>query len=139
MTRYPIETLDEDEDDGTMPYNVESLTDHVVGHKIVKVTKTEETTAKSFGYRSYYWHEIKLDNGVKVRLRDTHDCCAYTKLENFFLDPKAVNHIITGVGTSEGYTVWHIYADFGDIMRLKVGWSCGNPFYYGYGFSIEVE
>jgi hypothetical protein len=24
-------------------------------------------------------------------------------------------------------------------MQLKVGWSCGNPFYYGYGFDIQVE
>jgi hypothetical protein len=24
-------------------------------------------------------------------------------------------------------------------MGLKVGWSCGNPFYYGYGFDIAVE
>lgn len=26
----------------------------------------------------------------------------------------------------------------GDVMELEVGWSCGNPFYYGYGFSINV-
>ena len=50
-----------------------------------------------------------------------------------------MDHVILGVGTTDGYTTWHIYADFGDVMRLKVGWSCGNPFYYGYGFTIRVE
>jgi hypothetical protein len=50
-----------------------------------------------------------------------------------------VEHAILGVGTTEGYTKWHIYADFGDVMQLDVGWSCGNPFYYGYGFDIAVE
>lgn len=23
-------------------------------------------------------------------------------------------------------------------MELEVGWSCGNPFYYAYGFDIQV-
>jgi hypothetical protein len=32
---YPIEVLDEEDDDGTMPANVETLADAVVGHKIV--------------------------------------------------------------------------------------------------------
>lgn len=38
-----------------------------------------------------------------------------------------------------GFTKWHIYADMGDVMELDVEWSCGNPFYYGYGFDIVVE
>ena len=44
-----------------------------------------------------------------------------------------------GVGTTDGFTRWHIYADMGDVLELEVGWSCGNPFYYGYGFNITVE
>lgn len=69
MSHYPIETLDPDDDNGTMPENVHALQS----------------------------------------------------------------------GTTDGYTTWHIYADFGDVMRLKVDWSPGNPFYYGYGFDIAVE
>jgi len=43
-----------------------------------------------------------------------------------------------GVGTTAQYQTWHIYADWGDVLKLEVGWSCGNPFYYGYGFDIDV-
>ena len=82
---------------------------------------------------------LTLDDGRRVQLVDTDDCCAYTALEEFWIDPTSVDHVILGVGTTDGYTTWHIYADFGDVMRLKVGWSCGNPFYYGYGFHITVS
>ena len=71
-------------------------------------------------------------------LADTNDCCAYTELESFLLHPDKVDHIITGIGTTEGASKWHIYADAGDVLELSVGWSCGNPFYYGYGFEIDV-
>jgi hypothetical protein len=66
------------------------------------------------------------------------DCCAYTELESFLLNPELVDHVITGVGTTDGYQTWHVYADMGDVLKLDVGWSCGNPFYYGYGFTIRV-
>ena len=81
---------------------------------------------------------ITLDDGTEVRLKNTDDCCAYTELEAFLLHPEKVDHIIMGVGTTEEYSRWHIYADHGDILELTVGWSCGNPFYYGYGFDIDV-
>lgn len=123
---YPIETLDAEDDDGTMPDNVDTLATHVVGHRIVSVERDGGTV-------------ITLDNGKRVILHDTGDCCAYTEVESFLLHPERVDHIITGVGTTDGYTTWHIYADLGDILELTVGWSCGNPFYYGYGFSISVE
>lgn len=90
------------------------------------------------------WHDaiadsgITLDNGEKVLLADTSDCCAYTSLESFLLHPERVDHIITGVGTTDKYQRWHIYADLGDVLELEVGWSAGNPFYYGYGFDIHV-
>lgn len=134
--RYPVETLHEDDDDGTMPGNVDALARAVVGHRIVSAERRE------FGDRRYWRSSealvLTLDDGTQVALRDTDDCCAYTDLRDFFLDPSAVDHVILGVGTTEQYTTWHIYADFGDVMRLEVGWSCGNPFYYGYGFDIEV-
>lgn len=137
MDRYPEEVLDGAyDDDGTMPENVDTLRDAVVGRKIVSAEKV-----KAKGRYSYYESDafrLTLDDGRVVDLFDGGDCCAYTELESFFLNPEAVDHAITGVGTTDGYTTWHIYADFGDIMELKVGWSCGNPFYYGYGFDIMV-
>lgn len=69
---------------------------------------------------------------------DDGDCCAYTNLDAFLLNPELVDHIITGVGTTDAYQTWHIYCDLGDVLKLDVGWSCGNPFYYGYGFDIKV-
>lgn len=134
---YPEEKLDPDYDDGTMVENVETLAQHVVGHRIVSA---EQQRIKG----RYGWMGddevmvLTLDDGTQVRLRNTDDCCAYTALEGFLLDPNAVDHVIMGVGTTEGYSTWHIYADYGDILKLEVGWSCGNPFYYGYGFDIEV-
>lgn len=141
-TRYPVETFDDDdypEDDGTMPANVEALAEAVVGHRIVSAESVDDPGVDK--YWSSYGPSLvlTLDNGKRVVLRNTSDCCAYTELQEFFLDPAAVDHMILGVGTTEGYTTWHIYADFGDVMKMKVGWSCGNPFYYGYGFDIEVE
>jgi hypothetical protein len=142
MTRtppnYPVEVLGENDDCGTMPENVATLAEAVIGHKIVAAVAGPVP-----GRYSWQGTEmvltLVLDNGKKVILRDTDDCCAYTALEKFMLDPSKVDHVILGVGTTEQYTRWHIYADFGDVMELQVGWSCGNPFYYGYGFDITVE
>lgn len=133
--RYPKETLDADDDDGTMPENVAALETAVVGHRIVSAQKK---TVKG-RYATTEGLLLTLDDGTEVSLANTSDCCAYTQLEGFFTHPEMVDHAITGVGTTEGYTKWHIYADFGDVMRLDVEWSCGNPFYYGYGFDIAVE
>jgi len=132
---YPIEHLHEDEDDGTMPDNVADLTEAVVGRRIVTA---EKKVADRVGRD---WDEgliLTLDDGTQVRLINTDDCCAHTTLDAFLLHPERVDHIITGVGTTEGYTKWHIYADMGDVLELEVGWSPGNPFYYGYGFDIKV-
>ena len=134
--RYPVEILDQDwDDDGTMPANVEALAEAVIGRRIVSAEK--ETFEGS--YYTTTGLVITLDDGRKVMLADSSDCCAYTELQAFLLDPQSVDHAILGVGTTEGYTTWHIYADFGDVMKLTVGWSCGNPFYYGYGFDITVK
>lgn len=127
---YAIETLGPDDDDGTMPDNVEELSRAVVGHRIVSAERTADWDVPLV---------LTLDTGKRVTLRNTDDCCAYTVLSAFLLDPNGVDHIITGVGTTGGYTTWHIYADMGDVLTLSVEWSCGNPFYYGYGFNITVE
>ncbi|MEU0912175.1 DUF7448 domain-containing protein [Streptomyces althioticus] len=139
MSMYVEEILGEDEDDGTMPGSVDSLREAVVGHRIVKAEQGEVT------YNDWGWDRtssaflITLDNGKQVALRGIDDCCAYTELESFLLHPERVDHIITGVGTTNGYTTWHIYADMGDVLELSVGWSCGNPFYYAYGFDVRVQ
>lgn len=133
---YPEEKLDEYDDDGTMPANRDELAQAVVGHRIT--TAGKETLENRWGGTSEEF-VITLDNGHKVILSDTADCCAYTELEAFLIHPELVDHIITGVGTTDGYTRWHIYADMGDVLDLNVGWSSGNPFYYGYGFHIEVK
>ena len=141
MNRYPEETLADDDDNGTMPDNVDVLRQAVVGHRIVKVEQREVDIPWYEGSTGSDRREalvITLDDGREVRLADTDDCCASTELEAFLLHPDRVDHMIMGVGTTDGYTRWHIYADWGDVLELTVNWSCGNPFYYGYGFSINV-
>jgi hypothetical protein len=134
--RYPVEELDEDADDGTMPENVEELREAVVGHRIVQADR-REIPGRYYGMTTAL--VLTLDDGTEVRLRNTDDCCAYTEVEQFLLHPEKVDHVIMGVGTTDEYTRWHIYADWGDVLELTVGWSPGNPFYYGYGFDITVE
>ncbi|WP_329168367.1 hypothetical protein OG709_30105 [Streptomyces sp. NBC_01267] len=135
---YTEETLSENDDDGTMPDNVDTLRDAVVGHRIVSA-EGGEATIDQWGYRVVTALVITLDNGRRVELQNTDDCCAYTELDSFLLNPDRVDHLITGVGTTDGYTTWHIFADMGDVLELSVGWSSGNPFYYGYGFDISVK
>ena len=136
MERYPVEVLGPDDDCGVMPDNVEALRQAVVGQRIVSA----EHGVKVIGR----WGNdtatiITLDNGKRVRLVDTGDCCAFTALKSFLLHPERVQHAISGVGTTDSYQTWHIFCDAGDVMEMKVGWSAGNPFYYGYGFDITVE
>lgn len=126
-TRYPVEELDPDSDNGTMPDNVKKLESTLIGQRIARTKRSDGKLV------------ITLQNGREVILVDNSDCCAYTVLEDFLLNPELVQHAILGVGTTDGYETWHIFADFGDIMTLKVGWSCGNPFYYSYGFNIAVR
>jgi hypothetical protein len=117
------------EDDGTMPKSVDALAEAVVGHRIIDAEKVGSYDGNI---------RLTLDDGTKVDIMSTYDCCAYTEVSAFLLDPAKVDHVITGVRTDDGYENWHIYADLGDVMELTVGWSSGNPFYYGYGFNISV-
>lgn len=136
---YPIEILDENDDDGTMVENVATLTEHVVGRKIVAVERNAKASGRYEWSRDSYGTALVLDNGKRVILTGSSDCCAYTELSDIILNLGKIDHVITGVGTTGEYTTWHIYADLGDVATLKVGWSCGNPFYYGYGFDISVQ
>lgn len=135
---YPEEKLGENDDDGTMVENVEYLRSLVVGHKIVAVEKPVTVPTDYKWGSDSHGTALVLDNGKRVVLVDGGDCCAYTELEDVILNLDKIDHVITGVGTTDGYNTWHIYADLGDVATLKVGWSCGNPFYYGYGFAINV-
>lgn len=132
---YPNEILDEDYDDGTIVANVNIVRDAVVGHKIVKAEVRELVY---LGSQQKPGFVLTLDNGTEVRLFNTDDCCAYTQLDLILLNIHRIEHVIMGVGTTEKYTKWHIYCDYGDVLEMTVGWSCGNPFYYGYGFDIDV-
>jgi hypothetical protein len=136
MQTYPTEQLAEDDDDGTMPSNIDALRESVVGHRIVSVEKNIQVPDRYYGTTD--GTVITLDDGRRVQLANTSDCCAYTELKSFLLHADRIDHLITGVGTTDGYTTWHIYADMGDVLELSVDWSCGNPFYYAYGFHIAV-
>ena len=136
---YEEEILDgEYEDDGTIVNNVDDLREAVVGRRIVSAEPRTVGKESRWGTTYDTPFIITLDDGTQVQLRDTSDCCAYTYLETFLLYPDMINHVIMGVGTTDHYSTWHIYADLGDILALTVNWSSGNPFYYGYGFDIEV-
>lgn len=139
---YPVEKVDEYLDDGTMPENVAALAAEVVGHRIVSAERAEWKEPWFPGSNRFSLFSgllITLDNGTRVRLADNSDCCAFTEVENFLLHADRIEHVITGVGTTDRFTTWHIYADMGDVLEMSVGWSCGNPFYYAYGFTITVE
>jgi hypothetical protein len=143
MSRYPKDEYvyegwgnQPPEREETMPANVEQLETKVVGRKIVSAQHVDSTD-RSYG-RGPKVLTLTLDDGTVVTLADTNDCCAYTELSAFLLHPEMVDHVITGVETTDGFSTWHIYADAGDVLELTVGWSAGNPFYYGYGFHIEV-
>lgn len=133
---YPPEALASGIDDGTIVKNADDFARAVVGHRIVKA---EQVMRPGRYDRAYEVFVITLDDGHEVELLDTSDCCAYTELESFLLHADKIDHVITGVGTTDGYTTWHVFADFGDVVEMRVGWSCGNPFYYGYGFDIRIK
>ena len=124
-------------DDGTMPNNVAELAKAIEGHRIVSVKKEHRPG-------EYSWRGpeevlvLTLDNGKEVILQDTGDCCAYTSLEGWEEHLPTVDHIITKVEATDDFQKWHILADLGEVLTLQVGWSCGNPFFYGYGFNIQV-
>ncbi len=134
VERYPPEELGDDDDDGTMPESLKDLSDAVVGHRIVDVLQGSFQR----GWERRQGHLLVLDNGNRVFVEGVSDCCAYTDITQIIKVLDQIDHVVTGVGTTDGFTTWHIYADLGDLLELKVDWSCGNPFYYAYGFNIQV-
>jgi hypothetical protein len=114
-------------DDGTMPANVEELRNIVVGRRITKVECIGDLVV------------LTLDNDTKATLRDTDDCCAYTKMTKVIQHMDHIDHVITDVTADKDYNTWHILADGAAVVELMVDWSPGNPFYYMYGFAIDVQ
>jgi hypothetical protein len=135
---YEPEQLHEYVDDGTMPNSRYMLESAIVGHRIVKAEIVESPNEYGYTFYNDRYFELTLDNGTRVRLANTADCCASTELKSFLLHPDKIDHIITGVGTTDGYNTWHIYADFGDVLEMDVEWSAGNTGYYVYGFTVKV-
>lgn len=139
---YENETLSPEDDDGTIVENKEALKEELIGHRIVSVSSTMPEGYENL-FKSNYTVDrfslfITLDTGKVVALEDTSDCCAYTELETFLLHPDKIDHIITNVTTAEGYTKWRVVADGDALLDLTLEWNSGNPFYYMYGFDINV-
>lgn len=135
---YPPEILSPDYDDGTMPRSRDALAEALIGRRIVSAEKTQVESWPGSSYTETAT-VLTLDDGTKVEMVPQGDCCAYTEMEEFLLDPSSVDHMILGVGTTDEFQTWHIFADFGDVMKLKVGWSGGNVGWYTYGFDIRVR
>lgn len=147
MSVYPEDSTDNHpeewaEDNGTMPDNVSDLADLVVGKRIVGAEVREWEAKEDPDH--WYWRDsgeslvVTLSDGSAFAIENTDDCCAYTELEAFIFHPDKVDNIITSVESENGYTKWHVLADGSDVLELTVGWSAGNPFYYGYGFDFRV-
>ena len=112
-----------------MHESVVGLANAVVGNKIVDVEKSE-----------YGNLTITLDSGVTVSMEGLADCCAYSEVENFLLNYKSIDHVITSVTTTGDYEVWYILAGADEVMTLNVNWSEGSGWPgYMYGFDITVE
>lgn len=149
LQKYDIEVFDGDsyEDNGTMTQSAEDLQKALIGKKIVAVEKRDFTdaekaiiTRENNGYYPYLYTGTKtfltLSDQTVAVLVEFSDCCAYTSLDVFkLLD---TDHAITGVGTTDGFNTWFIYAEDSVVATADVSWSCGNPFYYAYGFEIKV-
>lgn len=135
-SRYEIEVFPEDswDDDGTMTESAKTLQNAVVGHRIISAEK--RYFSEKYSWESGERLVLSLDNQTEVVLREEGDCCAYTSVDIFKLID--TQHVITSVGTNEGFQKWYIYAENNPVFEMDVSWSCGNPFYYGYGFSIQV-
>lgn len=81
---------------------------------------------------------LVLDNGTLVRIEEQSDCCAWTSIDEVKRNLHLVDNVITSVNMSEDLCEFYILTDFGQAMHLSTSFSCGNPFYYAYGLTIEV-
>ena len=78
-------------DDGTMPNNVQALRDAVIGRRIVSAVEARVPAYYFDGKPSGLQRDglvITLDDGTRAELVDSDDCCAYTALSSFLLNPQ---------------------------------------------------
>lgn len=127
---YPPASGDSYDENDVMPGNCEEFANSVIGHKIVE---TDFSGGRYSGEASF-----TLDNGKKVILHATSDCCAGTDVYDVIQKLPTLDHVITAVKPSGDYTKWHIMAGMNEVLELGVSWSAGSG-YYMYGFNIEVE
>lgn len=119
--------------------SAEELQNAVIGHRIVSVEKLDR---EKYPGGSYSWRltgvVLTLDDGTRVEVVDTDDCCAYTSIEQYqFLAD--TDNAVTSVTTEDGFSKWFIYAGGVPVVSMDVGWSPGNPYFYGFGFEINVQ
>jgi hypothetical protein len=128
---------DSDYEAEVMGGNAKELQEAIVGHRIVGVDKAKPPKDQWWGRRELAVR-LTLDDGREVFIEDTDDCCAFTEVEDFkFLE--GVDNAVTSVTTEDGFSKWFIYADSVPVVDLKVAWSPGNPYYYGFGFNIIIK
>ena len=82
---------------------------------------------------------IVLDNGKRVVVEDTSDCCAYAEVLEFLFNADKVDHVITDVSLNSGGYEINIVADMDDVLALRIRWSEGSGWGYSFGFKIKVK
>jgi hypothetical protein len=135
MPEYYDPDYDEKYEAEVMGSSVDELQNAVIGRRIVSVQKAKYPATV---YGRGEGVELTLDDGTRVLVADTDDCCAYTQVEDFkFLE--GVENAITSVNADKDFNKWFIYAGNAPVLEMDVAWSPGNPYYYGFGFEIRVE
>lgn len=137
--------LDEDE---MMEASLQSFASEVVGHRIVEVEQgvpirgVVANAARAYAIGRNYDGKaalvLTLDNGKRVGLVETGECCAYTSLQAVIQRLPEMDHAITSVKHEDGHEVWHIMAGADDVLDLEIDWSEGTG-YYLYGFNVVVQ
>lgn len=101
------------------------LAETVVGHRVVSAEDDS----------------ITLDNGVKVTLTGSSDCCAWGDVSVLASTLAKTEHVITAVTESEEgdqSARWFIMADTHEVLQLSGEWESSNGYYF-YGFYLTVE
>lgn len=114
--------------------SVADLSKEIVGHRIVEVL-----TPRDDDYDFDYGTMIVLDNGKRVVVEDTSDCCAYAEVLEFLFNADKVDHVITDVSLNSGGYEINIVADMDDVLALRIRWSEGSGWGYSFGFKIKVK
>jgi hypothetical protein len=118
----------------TVKESVTDLSKELVGHRIVEVL-----TPSDDHYDFSYGTMIVLDNGKRVVIENTSDCCAHAEVLEFLFNADKVDHIITDVSLNSGEYEINILADMDDVLALRIRWGEGSGYGYSFGFKIKVK